>query len=174
MPGEHVGEDAAQEHAGGPSPGEDEPDDAHRLRTLGGLGEEDHDQRERDHRDDRAAEALHRPRPDEGLLRGRQAAGERGQGEDGDADQKEAAVAKEVAEAAAEEKEAAESEQIGVDHPGERGLGETQIGSDRGKGDVHDRRVEHDHEIAETENDSASQRCRPDKLTVLPRSDHRS
>ena len=40
----------------------DEAEDAHRLGPLAGLGEQAHDQRQRHRGDDRAAEALHRPR----------------------------------------------------------------------------------------------------------------
>ena len=65
--------------------GHDEAEDAHRLRALARLGEQDHDQRERDGRDDGAAEALHRARRDEELLRRREAARERGEREERDA-----------------------------------------------------------------------------------------
>ena len=49
--------------------GGDEPEDAHRLRALRGLGEQRDDQRERDRRDDRPADALHRAGGDQKSLR---------------------------------------------------------------------------------------------------------
>ena len=107
-----------------------------------------HDQRERDRRDDRAAEPLHRARGDQHPLRRREAARERGEREERDADQEQPAVAEEVAEPAAEQEEAAEGEQVGVHDPRERGLGEAEVLADRRQGDVHDRRVEDDHQVA--------------------------
>ena len=70
---------AAENHADAPPAGGDEPDHAHRLRTLRRLGEQRHDQRERDRSDDGAAEALYRPRGDQELLRSREATGKRRQ-----------------------------------------------------------------------------------------------
>ena len=151
MPGERVRQDAAEQNAGGAAAGEDEADDAHRLRPLGRLGEQDHDQRERDHRHDCAAEALDGPRRDEELLGGRQPARERGEGEEGDPTEEQPPVPEEVAQPAAEQEKAAEREEVCVHDPGERGLGEAEVGPDRRQRDVHDRRVEHDHEIAQTE-----------------------
>ena len=60
-------------------------------------------------------------------------------------------VAEQVAEPAREQQEAAEGEQVGVDHPGQRGLREAEVGADRGQRDVHDALVEHDHQVAEAE-----------------------
>ena len=78
----------------------------------------------------------------------RQAARERGEREERDADQEQAAVAEEVAEPAAEQEEAAEREQVGVHDPRERRLGEAEVLADRRQGDVHDRHVEDDHQVA--------------------------
>ena len=68
-----------------------------------------------------------------------------------DAGQEQAPVAEEVAEPPAEQQEAAEREQVGVDDPRERRLGEPEILSDRRQRDVHDRDVEHDHQVAQAE-----------------------
>ena len=111
--------------------GGDEAEDAHRLRPLGRLGEQRHDQRQRDRGDDRAAESLHRARADQHRLRRRQPAGERGEREQRDPDQEQPPLAEEVAEPAAEEEKAAEGEQVGVHHPGQRRLGEAEILADR-------------------------------------------
>ena len=64
-----------------------------------------------------------------------------------------APVTEQVAEPAAEQQEPAEREQVGVHHPGERGLREAQIRPDRRQGDVHDRRVEDDHQVPAAEHD---------------------
>ena len=66
--------------------------------------------------------------------------------EERDPDQEQAPVAVEVAEPPAEQQEAAEGEQIGVHDPGERGLREAEVLPDRRQRDVHDRRVEDDHQ----------------------------
>jgi hypothetical protein len=60
-------------------------------------------------------------------------------------------VAEEVAEPTAEQQEAAEGQQIGVHHPRERRLREPEVVPDRRERDVHDRAVQHDHQIAQTE-----------------------
>jgi len=62
-------------------------------------------------------------------------------------------VTEQVAQPAAEQEKAAEGEQVRVHDPGERGLGEAEILSDRRQCDVHDRRVEHDHHIPQAEDD---------------------
>jgi hypothetical protein len=107
--------------------------------------------RERHRRDHRAAQALHRARRDQQGLRVRQAAGQRSQGEQRDARQEQPAVPEQVAQPAAQQQEAAEGEHVGIDHPDQRGLAEAEVGADRGKGDVHDRGVEHDHEHAQAQ-----------------------
>src|SRR6185312_7150055 len=84
-----------------------------------------------------------------GLRRG-ESAGERGSGEERDADEEEAPIAEEIAEPPCEQKEAAEGHEIGVDDPGERRGGESQICPDRRQRDIHDGGVEHHHQIAKT------------------------
>ena len=59
----------------------------------------------------------------------------------------------EVAEPAAEQEEASEGQQVGVDDPRERGLGEAEVLADRGEGDADDGHVEDDHQIAEAEHE---------------------
>src|SRR6185312_4323253 len=63
------------------------------------------------------------------------------------------APAEQVGGASAEQQEAAEEQRVGVHHPGERRVGEAEVGLDGGQRDVHDRRVEHDHELAEADDD---------------------
>ena len=92
------------------------------------------------------AETTAPPRPctaraaDQHLLRGREAAGERGDREERDAEQEQAPVAEEVAQPAAEEQEAAEGEQVRVHDPRERRLGEPEVLLDRRQRDADDRR----------------------------------
>ena len=90
---------------------------------------------------------------DEELLRLGGAAGQRRDREEHEADEEELAMAEEVAEPPAEQQEAAERQQVGVDDPRQRRLAEAEVLADRGQGDVHDRRVEDDHEIARAEHD---------------------
>ena len=128
---------AAEQHAEAAAAGRDEPEDAHRLRALGRLGEERHHQRERDRRGDRAAESLHGPRAD------RASTASSTSPHASDATVKSAIPARnrrrcaeEVAEPPAEQQEAAEREQVRVDDPGERGLREAEVLLDRGQRDV--------------------------------------
>jgi hypothetical protein len=153
VPVERIREDAAEEDTDGAAAGQDEPEDAHRLRPFGRLGEQGHDQRERDGGHDRAADSLDCPRRDQRLLRGREAAGERCEREQRDADQEQAARAEEITQPPAEEQETAEGEQIGVHDPRERFLGEAEILADRGERDVHDCPVEDDHQIAQAQDE---------------------
>src|SRR5262249_43435270 len=53
-----------------------------------------------------------------------------------------------VAQPPAEQQEAAVSEHVGVDDPDQRRVAEREVGLDRRQRHVHDRRIEHDHELA--------------------------
>ena len=55
----------------------------------------------------------------------------------------------EVGEAAAEQQQAAEGERVGGDDPLAVAVGEAEVGLGGGQRDVHDRRVEHDHQLGE-------------------------
>ena len=159
MPAEHVGQDAAEQHADAAAAGHHEAEKAHRLGPLALFLEEQQEQRECDRRDDRAAEALDGARGDQQVLRGREAAGERGEREERDPAQEQPPVAEQVAEPAAQQQEAAEGQQVGVHDPRERFLGEAEIGANRGQRDVHDRRVEHDHQVAQAEDVEREPAC---------------
>src|SRR5205823_2426732 len=67
-------------------------------------------------------------------------------GEDCEAGHEDPPPADQVAEPAGQQEQAAEGDQVGVHHPGELRLGEAEVALDRRQRDVHDRRVEHDHE----------------------------
>ncbi len=148
VPAGRARQHAAREHAEAAAAGADETIDTHRLGAVARLREEIHDERERDRRYHGAAESLHRACADEQRLRAGKAAGEGGSGENSDAVKEKAPVAEQVAEPPAKQQETAVSEHIGVHDPDERGLREAQAFLDRRQGDVHDRRVEHDHQLA--------------------------
>ena len=151
MPVDQSGEDAAQEDADAAAAGGDKAEDPHRLRTLGRLREQGHHQGERNGGGDGTAEALHGAGGDEHPLRRRDPARERGEREQGDAGEEESPVAEEVAEPPPEEQEAAVREQVRVDDPRQRALGEAEILPDRRQRHVHDRHVENDHQAAQAE-----------------------
>ena len=67
--------------------------------------------------------------------------------EEGDAGDEEPAPAEQVGHPAAEQQEAAEHDRVGGDHPLQALLAEVEVGLDRRQRDVHDRDVEHDHEL---------------------------
>ena len=138
---------------------QDEAEEAHRLGAVGRLREERHDQRERDGRHDGAAESLHRTGADEHPLRRGQAADQGREREDRDPDQEQAPRAEQVAEAAAQEQEPAEGQEVRVHDPCQRGLREAEIVADRRQRDVHDRRVEDDHQVAQAEHVQSERDC---------------
>ena len=76
-----------------------------------------------------------------------EAAGQRGEREEDEAGDEQAAAAEQVGEAAAEQQEAAEDQGVGVDDPREVVLGEVEVLADRRQRDVDDRRVEDDDEL---------------------------
>ena len=82
---------------------------------------------------------------------GDEAAGQRGDAEQREAGEEEAAAAEQVARAPAEQEQAAERERVAVDDPLQALGGEPEIALDRGQRDVHDRDVEHHHELGDGE-----------------------
>jgi hypothetical protein len=129
----------------------DERVHADRLRLLPGFGEHGDDHPE-DHRGGQGpANALDEARADQQALALGERAEQRGADEHGEPDQEDAPLPDQVAEAAGEQEEAAERDQVGVDHPGEVALREAEIVLDRRQRDVHDRRVEDDHQHPEAE-----------------------
>jgi hypothetical protein len=59
----------------------------------------------------------------------------------------------------AEQEEAAEGEHVGVHDPRQGGLGEAEIRPDRGERHIHDRRIEHDHQGRQAEDDQCEPAC---------------
>jgi hypothetical protein len=151
VPVERLREHAAEQQSERAAGDGDEHVGAHRPRALGRLRELGDDDREDDRRLERRADALQEPRADQDRLAPGRPAQDRGDGEDGDAEQEHALAADEVTESAGEQQQAAERDEEGVDDPGEITLGEMEVALDRRQGDVHDRRVEHDHELREAD-----------------------
>ena len=127
--------------------------DAERLRALRALLERRRDDRERGRRDERGAETLERAAADQHPRGLREAVEQRRDREDDEAEEEEPLAPEQVARAAAEQQEAAEDERVRVDDPLEVGLREPEVLLDRRQRDVHDRRVEHDHELREADED---------------------
>ena len=154
MPVERVGEDAAEQHADGAAAGHHEAEDAHRLRALGRLGEQGHDQRQRDRRDDGAAEALHGARGD----RASPATSARPQAS-------EATVKSEMPTRNSRRwpkrspsrppssRKPPKVSRYALTTQASDVCGEAEVVADRGQRDVHDRRVEDDHQVAEAEDE---------------------
>jgi hypothetical protein len=97
VPVESVREDAAEEDAERAAARGDEAEDAHRLRSLGRLGEERHHEGKGNRRHDRAADALDGARPDQNPLRARKSAHGRGGGEQSNPGHEQPPVPEEVA-----------------------------------------------------------------------------
>ena len=93
---------------------------------------------------------------------------QRRDGEDDEAEEEEPLAAEEVAGAAAEQQEAAEHERVGVHDPLQVRLAEAEIVLDRRQRDVHDRRVEDDHELREADQDEDEPRIRCVSAHALP------
>ncbi len=76
-------------------------------------------------------------------------AGERGEREQAQAGHEDAAPAQHVSQTSAEQQQAAEGEAVGVEHPRQRGRAEMQIRGDVRQGDVHDRGIQHEHQLTD-------------------------
>src|SRR4029453_5597582 len=85
---------------------------------------------------------------DEALLTVADTAKQRRAREYRESDEEHPSPAEEVAEANGRQQDAAEGDEVGIDHPREARLAEREIALDGGQGDIHDRRVEDDHEHA--------------------------
>ena len=151
LPTERVGQDTAEEHAcDGPERAHCTPGTERRVAILA-LPECGHEDRQCRRRDERRTEPLQSAGADQSLFTPGQARDERGAGEDDDAGEKESPAPEEVGRATAEEQEAAEEQRVGADDPLQVLLREAEVGLDRGQSDVHDRDVEHDHELHRAE-----------------------
>src|SRR4029079_54340 len=91
-------------------------------------------------------QALDEPGDDQGGPVRADAADERREREHGQADKEHPSPADEISEASGEEEDAAEGDEVSVDDPGEARLAEAEVALDSRERDIHDRRIEHDHE----------------------------
>ena len=148
VPVDEVREDAACEQPDRAAGRGHEAEHADRLCLLPRLGEHHDDHPERHRRCRRAAGTLDEAGRDQHLLALRKGAQKRGGREHAQPGQEYASMTEQVSEAPCQQQQAAEGDQIGVDHPGEVVLGEVEVVLDRGERDVHDGRVEHDHQDA--------------------------
>ncbi len=154
-PAQAAGENPAEEHASCGAGARDRTPDPQRPVALGTLGERGGDDRQRCRGDDCRAEPLQCPRDDQPPLRLSNPTGERSDREQHQAEHEHApaseqvgvATAEQVGEATAEQQEAAEGERVCVHDPREVGAGEVEVRTNRGQRDVHDRRVDHHHEL---------------------------
>ena len=152
-PGERLRQPAAEHEAEGRAADGDRGPDAERLRALLPLGERRRDDRERGGGDESGPEALQRAEADQLARARREPVQERRRREDDEADEEEPLAAEKVAGATAEQEEAAEHERVRIDDPLEVGLAQAEVLLDGREGDVHDRRVEDDHELCEADQD---------------------
>ena len=74
-------------------------------------------------------------------------------GEQAEADQEDPPPTEQVGQASAEQEQAAEGQGVGGHHPLEADRAEVQVVLDGGQGDVHDRDVEHHHELGQADHD---------------------
>src|SRR5438128_8248376 len=130
------------------------PEEATKLKMpkafalLHRLGEKGDDHGEDHRRAHRAADALDEAGGDQHRLAEREAAEKRRGGEQRETREEDPLATDEVADAAGEQEQAAERNQVRVDHPGEAGLGETEVTLDGRKRDVDDGHVDHDQQKA--------------------------
>ena len=115
----HLGEPAAEDQADGGAGAGHRGVDGEGAVALRAGGEGRGDQGQRGGGGERGAEALQDARAEQHRLVLGEAAEQRGDGEDGDADHEHPAAAEEVAEPAAEQQQAAEGERVGGDDPGQ-------------------------------------------------------
>ncbi len=137
-----VDHDAAHERTDGAGQAAEAGPGAHRPAAVV-AHEHGLQQGERGRREEGGAHPLQRPRRDEELDVGGEPARGRGDGEPDRADDEHPAPAPAVAGGAAEQDERRQGEQVGRDHPLQRGHADAEVLADVGEGDVDDRRVEH-------------------------------
>jgi hypothetical protein len=116
-PVDEVRDDAPEEQADRRARGADERVDADRPGLQAGIVEERDDHAERDRCGERAAGALQEARSDEPGRRLRDAAQRRGEHEDTQPAEQDAAAADEIADAAGQQQQAAERGEVGVHNP---------------------------------------------------------
>jgi hypothetical protein len=125
-------------------------DRAGALRSIG-IGRPQHRQRAR--HEQRRADPLGDPGPDEETDRGGGGTRRRRDREQAQAGEEDAPAPAPVAQRAPGEQQCREHQRVGVDHPLQPGDVGVQLAPEVGQRDVHGRRVEDDHEVAEADPD---------------------
>ena len=153
VPADPLSEESTREQTQRTATGDDEREDAHglgALRRLAELGDDDGD----DHAGgQRAAQALQEAADDEVVGPIGEPAAHRCNREEEDSRQEDLAASDQVTEPPGHEQEAPVGDQVAVDHPGQAGLGKTKVSLHVRQRHVHDRGVEHDHELPEADHD---------------------
>ena len=146
-PGEELGERPAEDQTDRRPAARDRAENSERLRPVRGAGERDRQQSERRRRQQRAERPLERPGGHEHLEILRQPAD---RGNDGKADQtgdERPFAPEQITELATQQQQAAERQRVGGDDPLPVGRREMKGPLRRGQRDVHDRGVEHHHQL---------------------------
>ena len=144
-----LGEHAAEQQPDDRAAAGDRAEDAERLAALARLGERRGDQGQRGRRHERGARALERAAGDEDLERRRGAGQRGGQAEAGQPDGERPAPADPVGGLAAEQQQPGEGERVRRDDVGAVRVVEAQRPLGGRQRDVHDGRVERDHELGQ-------------------------
>jgi hypothetical protein len=129
----------------------DERVDPDRLGLLPGVREHRHDHPQDYRRRQRSAHTLDEARSDQQALALGERTEQRRAREHGETDEKDAPLADQVADPTGQQEQATKRDQVRVHHPREIVLREAEILLDRRQGDVHDRRVENDHQHPDAE-----------------------
>ena len=146
-PAEAAGQCPSEQDAGGSAAARDGAPDAECKVALAPFAEDGGQDREGRRGEQRRAEALQGAEGDQRAFRPGKAVQQRADGEERQPGDEQAPAPEQVGEAAAEEQHAAEEDRVGSDHPLQARLREVQVGADRRQRHVHDRDVEHDHEL---------------------------
>ena len=146
-------EDPAEQQADGPAGAAHTGVDAKRPVAGRTLRKRRGDQGEGGRSGERGAGSLDGARHQQPRLGGGEAAEQRTDREHRDAGDEHPSPAVHVAEAATEQQQAAEGQRVGGHDPGQTGAAKAEIGLDLRQGDVHDRCVEHDHQLSGGDDD---------------------
>ena len=170
LPGEDVGEDAAEEHARGCAEATHGAPGTQGDVALPALAERRGQDRERGRRDRGGAQSLQRASGDQRRLAPGEAAEERADREDDQAGHEDHAAPEDVGETTAQQQKAAEDERIRADHPLQVLLREAQVFLDGRQRDVDDRDVQNDDELRDAEERQCKpfHTCRSDHVRETP------
>ncbi|HST41229.1 MAG TPA: hypothetical protein VLK58_17060 [Conexibacter sp.] len=159
-PAGQLGQHAAQQHPDGAAGGGHGRPHSERAGSVRSARKGRREQRQRCRREPGGGDALERAEGDQLAAALRQAAGEAGEREQRERAGEQAPAAEQVAEPAAEQQQPAERDRVGVDDPGERGVGEAERVADLRQRDVHDRDVERDDELRRRDDGEHEPRAR--------------